>query len=191
MNRKEALELVKPHLTEHRYIHTIGVVDTAVDLAERFGADTHKAMLAAVFHDYAKFRPKEEMRSIIERERLGEDLMLYGSELWHAPVGAFLVKSEIGLQDDEILQAIRSHTSGRVGMGVLEKIIFLADYIEPGRQFPGVDEVREVAENDLDEAVKQAIINTVVFLLKRNFPVYPGTLHTYNEMVSPQRRNKS
>lgn len=191
MNRKEALELVKPHLTEHRYIHTIGVVDTAVDLAERFGADTHKAMLAAVFHDYAKFRPKEEMRSIIERERLGEDLMLYGSELWHAPVGALLVKTEIGLQDDEILQAIRSHTSGRVGMGLLEKIIFLADYIEPGRQFPGVDEVREIAGNDLDEAVKQAIINTVVFLLKRNLPVYPGTLHTYNEMVSPQRRNKS
>ncbi|WLD92152.1 bis(5'-nucleosyl)-tetraphosphatase (symmetrical) YqeK [Alkalihalobacillus sp. AL-G] len=191
MNKEEALEIVKPHLTQHRYEHTIGVVDTAIDLAERFNADTHKAMLAAVFHDYAKFRAKEEMQKIILKEDLGEELLEYGSELWHAPVGAYLVESEVGIKDDEILQAIRSHTSGRIGMQLLEKIIFLADYIEPGRHFPGVEEVRETAEENLDEAVKQAIINTITFLMKRNLPVYPETLHTYNEIASQQRRSKS
>ncbi|WP_257346111.1 bis(5'-nucleosyl)-tetraphosphatase (symmetrical) YqeK [Pseudalkalibacillus decolorationis] len=191
MNKEEALEIVKPHLTEHRYEHTIGVMNTAIDLAERFNGDKDKAMLAAVFHDYAKFRPKDEMESIIIREELGKDLLKYGKELWHAPVGAYLVKSEVGITDEEILQAIRSHTSGRVGMSLLEKIIFLADYIEPSRHFPGVDEVRETSEQNLDEAVRQALMNTVIFLMKQNQLIYPETLYTYNDIANEQRRNNS
>lgn len=186
MRKEEALKIVKEQLTDHRYQHTIGVMDTAVVLAERFGADVEKARMAAIFHDYAKFRPKEEMKSIIMDQKLGEDLLHYGTELWHAPVGAYLVKKEVGINDEDILQPIRTHTSGRVGMNLLEKVIFLADYIEPGRHFPGVEEVREIAENDLDEAVKQSIMNTITFLMRRNQLVYPNTLHTYNDIVSQQ-----
>ncbi|WP_349407898.1 bis(5'-nucleosyl)-tetraphosphatase (symmetrical) YqeK [Pseudalkalibacillus sp. SCS-8] len=189
MNKEEALEIVKAQLTDHRYQHTIGVMDTAVELAERFGADVEKARMAAIFHDYAKFRPKDEMKAVIIEQKLGDELLQYGSELWHAPVGAYLVQKEVGIQDDEILQAIRSHTSGRVQMTTLEKIVFLADYIEPGRHFPGVEEVREIAQDDLDEAVKQSIKNTITFLMKRNQLVYPGTLHTYNDIVSQQGGN--
>lgn len=186
MRQDEALKIVKAQLTDHRYQHTIGVMETAVVLAERFGADVEKARLAAIFHDYAKFRPKEEMKSLILEQNLGEDLLHYGSELWHAPVGAYLVKKEVGIDDEEILEAIRTHTSGRIDMSLLEKVIFLADYIEPGRHFPGVEEVRETAEKDLDEAVKQAIMNTITFLMRRNQLVYPDTLHTYNDIVSQQ-----
>lgn len=186
MKIEQALKIVKAQLTEHRYQHTIGVMDTAVELAERFGANVEKARLAAIFHDYAKFWPKDEMKSIILDQNLGDDLIHYGTELWHAPVGAFLVQKEAYINDEEILQAIRSHTTGRKGMTVLEKVIFLADYIEPGRHFPGVEEVRELAKENLDDAVKQSIINTITFLMRRNQFVYPGTIHTYNDIVHQQ-----
>lgn len=187
MDRKKALELVKIQLTEHRYKHTIGVMETAIQLARQYGADVKKAELAAIFHDYAKFRPKDEMKQIIIAEKMPADLLAYSSELWHAPVGAFLVAKEAGITDPEILDAIRYHTSGRAGMTPLEKIIYLADYIEPGRQFPGVDEVRELAETDLEQALVRSVQNSLVFLIKQNQPVYPQTLMTYNDLVTKRR----
>jgi predicted HD superfamily hydrolase involved in NAD metabolism len=184
MNREEALACVKEQLTEHRYIHTIGVTDTAVILAGRFGADTKKAEMAAIFHDYAKFRPKEEMKQIIVREKMPAELLDYNAELWHAPVGAYLAEKEAGITDPEILDAIRYHTSGRPGMTLLDKVIYVADYIEPGRHFPGVEEVRRLAETDLNEALIQAMKNTMIFLMKKNQPVFPETFATYNWLVS-------
>jgi len=182
MDRNTALEIVKKHLPERRYIHTLGVTDTAVMLAKRYGADERKAELAGIFHDYAKYRPKEEMESIIRQENMPQDLLLYDSELWHAPVGAYLVKKEVGIQDEEILDAIRYHTTGRPGMTTLEKVVFLADYIEPNRSFPGVDEVRKAAENSLDEAIVLSLQNTIRFLLSKNQLIYPQTVETYNDI---------
>jgi predicted HD superfamily hydrolase involved in NAD metabolism len=183
MNREKALALVKEQITERRYIHTLGVVESAIELAERYGADVKKAELAAIFHDYAKFRPKEEMEQIIIAEKMDPALLEYNMELWHAPVGAYLVNKEAGIQDDEILDAIAYHTSGRVGMSLLDKVVYLADYIEPGRSFPGVDEVRQTAKQNLDHAVIQALRNTVVFLMKRNQAIYPDTFKTYNDLI--------
>jgi predicted HD superfamily hydrolase involved in NAD metabolism len=183
MNREKALALVKEQITERRYIHTLGVVESAIELAERYGADVKKAELAAIFHDYAKFRPKEEMEQIIIAEKMDPALLEYNMELWHAPVGAYLVNKEAGIQDDEILDAIAYHTSGRVGMSLLDKVVYLADYIEPGRSFPGVDEVRQTAKQNLDHAVIQALRNTVVFLMKRNQAIYPETFKTYNDLI--------
>jgi predicted HD superfamily hydrolase involved in NAD metabolism len=187
MDRNEALRVVKEQLTEHRYEHTIGVMETAVVLAKRFHVDQKKAELAAIFHDYAKFRPKEEMRSWIIKEKLPDELLEHNIELWHAPVGALLVEKEVGISDPDILNAIRYHTSGRRGMTTLEKVIYLADYIEPGRKFPGVDEVRELAKQDLDLALIKALQNTIIFLMKKNSPIYPDTFHTYNDLVMQRR----
>jgi predicted HD superfamily hydrolase involved in NAD metabolism len=187
MNREKALNIVKEQLTEHRYQHTLGVMETAIKLAEKYGADEKKAELAAIFHDYAKFRPKEEMKQIIIQQEMDPKLLQFHSELWHAPVGAYLAKTEAGIEDEEVLDAIRYHTSGRPNMTMLEKVIYLADYIEPGRHFPGVDEVREMAERSLDEAMIQALKNTIVFLLKKSQPVFPDTLDTYNHLVNKWR----
>jgi predicted HD superfamily hydrolase involved in NAD metabolism len=184
MERSEALKIVKKQLTDHRYEHTIGVMETAIQLARKYNCDAKKAEIAAIFHDYAKFRPKEEMKEIIISQKMPEDLLLHSSELWHAPVGAYLVKTEVGITDSEILNAITYHTTGRVNMTLLEKIIFLADYIEPGRSFPGVEEVRETAESNLEEALYQALRNTIAFLLRRKQLVYPETIHTYNDIVT-------
>ena len=183
MEREIALELVKKQLTEHRYQHTLGVMETAIWLAEKYGANVKKAELAAIFHDYAKFRPKDEMINIIREQNMPSDLLDYNGELWHAPVGAYLVEKEAGITDREILDAIRYHTSGRTGMTLLDKIIYLADYIEPGRHFPGVEEVRESAKQNLDQALIQADKNTIQFLMKRNQTVYPDSFHTYNHLI--------
>ncbi|USK69281.1 bis(5'-nucleosyl)-tetraphosphatase (symmetrical) YqeK [Peribacillus asahii] len=183
MNRNEALQLVKAQLTEKRYVHTLGVAESAVELAERYGADVKKAELAAIFHDYAKFRPKEEMKQIILEQNITKDLLDYHSELWHAPVGAYLVEQEAGITDQEVLDAIAYHTSGRIGMTLLDKIVYLADYIEPGRSFPGVEEVRKLAEQSLDVAVIQAVRNTINFLMTKKQVIYPATFHTYNDLI--------
>jgi predicted HD superfamily hydrolase involved in NAD metabolism len=92
MDREEALRVVKEQLTDHRYQHTLGVMETAIALAKQYGADEKKAELAAIFHDYAKFRSKDEMRQIILLEEFPQDLLYYHSELWHAPVGACWIK---------------------------------------------------------------------------------------------------
>ncbi|ETI67164.1 bis(5'-nucleosyl)-tetraphosphatase (symmetrical) YqeK [Neobacillus vireti] len=184
MEREEALKIVKEQLTEHRYQHTLGVMETAVLLARQYGADEQKAELAAIFHDYAKFRSKDEMKAIIADQGFPQDLLEFNAELWHAPVGAFLVEKEAGITDREILAAIRYHTSGRIGMSLLEKIIYLADYIEPGRHFPGVDEVRAMAKENLDQALIKAVQNTILFLLKKNQKVFPDTFYTYNDLIN-------
>jgi predicted HD superfamily hydrolase involved in NAD metabolism len=190
MNREKALRLVREQLTEHRYIHTIGVMDTSIELAKKYGVDENKAELAAIFHDYAKFRDKEEMRNIILEQNMPQDLLAHHDELWHAPVGAYLVEKEVGIKDKDVLEAIKCHTSGKINMTSLDKVLYVADYIEPGRDFPGVEEVRESAKASLDIAMIQAMKNTISYLLKRNQPVYPDTFHAYNDMTMKVKGRK-
>lgn len=183
MEREKALQIVKGQLTEHRYQHTLGVMETAIQLAKKYGVNVRQAELAAIFHDYAKFRPKDEMKRIIVEQNMPRELLEYNSELWHAPVGAYLAEKEAGIADQEVLDAIRYHTSGRIGMTLLDKIIYLADYIEPGRVFPGVDFVRGLAAEDLEKALIESMKNTIQFLMKKNQPVYPDTFNAYNSLV--------
>jgi len=183
MDQGKALSIVKEQITEKRYIHTLGVMETAIQLAEKYGADKKKAETSAIFHDYAKFRPLAEMKQIIVEQHFDPRLLQFNPELWHAPVGAYLVKEEVRITDTEILNAIRYHTSGRIGMTLLDKIIYLADYIEPGRKFPGVEDARELAQISLDKALIYSVRNTIQFLLNRNQTVYPDTIDFYNELV--------
>ncbi|WNS81894.1 bis(5'-nucleosyl)-tetraphosphatase (symmetrical) YqeK [Domibacillus sp. DTU_2020_1001157_1_SI_ALB_TIR_016] len=183
MERSRALEIVEKQLTEKRYTHTLGVSEAAVELADRYGADVYKAELAAIFHDYAKFRPKEEMKQILIDEREDERLLAFHHELWHAPAGAVLVRREAGIEDEDILSAIRWHTTGKPGMTLLEKIIYLADYIEPGRAFPGVEEVRAIAKQSLNAAVLAAVKNSILFLMSKKQPVFPVTMDMYNDLI--------
>jgi len=183
MKREQALAIVKKQLTEHRYVHTIGVMETAIALAKEHGVDAKKAELAAIFHDYAKFRPKEEMQKIIIEQKMDPTLLNFHSELWHAPVGAYLVEKEAGISDQEILDAIKYHTSGKAKMKMLEKIIYLADYIEPNRAFPGVEEVRELTKVDFHQGFIKSVKNTMGFLIQNNRPVFPLTFEMYNSIV--------
>lgn len=183
MNREEALAKVKPYLTMERYQHTIGVTDTAIHLAERYNGDIEKAMLASVFHDYCKYRNLDEMKMIIEDAKLPRDLLDHHSELWHGPVASIMIEEEIGITDPEIKSAIYWHTTGHSQMSLLEKIVYLADYIEPNRLTPRVDDVRKIAEIDIDQAILMVVKSTIVYLVENQKKVYPDTLNLFNDLI--------
>jgi len=183
MNKDKAIQEVEKQLSTKRFEHTLRVADSAVQLANRFGVSAEKAELAAVYHDYAKLRSHEEMRRIILESQLPNDLVQYHPELWHAPVGAILVNQEQHVKDRDVLRAIRNHTTGRAHMNKLEMVVLLADYIEPGRSFPGLDEVREVANKDLIRACWMSIRNSIQFLMEKESCIYPDTFHAYNDLI--------
>ncbi|SDC80718.1 putative HD superfamily hydrolase of NAD metabolism [Melghirimyces thermohalophilus] len=191
MNRDELAKAVRQELPKNRWEHTLRVVDTALELADRYGADAEKADRAALLHDFCKYWSRERMEAIIRRGGPPQDLLQHNLQLWHAFVGAEVVQEQFGITDSEILDAIRYHTSGRPHMSLLDKVIFLADYIEPGRRFPGISEVRELAREDLDKAVLKSLENTLIFLIQRGHKVYPLTMAARNDMVDRVRRPSS
>lgn len=136
MNLDKLKEATRAQMPDKRWRHTLGVVETAIKLAKRYGGDPAQAELAALLHDYSKAWSTDRMELVIREHKLPATLLDHDKELWHAHVGAWAVMTEHGIADEEVLDAIRYHTSGREGMTKLDKIVCLADYIEPGRDFP-------------------------------------------------------
>lgn len=184
MRKDEAINIVKPALTEARFNHTLRVAETAIDLAERYHVSKEKVELAAIFHDYAKFRPSAEMKAFILANALPNDLLDFHHEVWHGPVASVVVEEQFGIQDKEIKDAIRYHTTGRTDMGTLEMVLFLADYIEPGRSLPGIEAVREMASVDLNHACFLVSRNTLNYLISKDVTIYPDSFHAYNYFLT-------
>ncbi|MDA9472401.1 bis(5'-nucleosyl)-tetraphosphatase (symmetrical) YqeK [Enterococcus sp. 5H] len=185
--REELMQEVQMHMSERRFQHVLGVEEMAVALAAKYGASEEKASIAALTHDYAKERPDEEFELIIQRDGYDLDLLNYGNAIWHGLIGASMVQRELGIDDEEILEAIRLHTTGAKKMSLLDKIIYVADYIEPGRNFPGVKEARELALIDLDEAVAYETKHTLQHLIEQEQQIYPKTIETYNYWVAGKK----
>lgn len=183
MRKDEAITIVKPHLKVERFEHTLRVAETAVDLAKKYNESQEKVELAAIFHDYAKYKPLEEMEQVIIESELPNDLLEYHHELWHGPVAAVLINRDYGIDDHDIQSAIHYHTTGKEKMSKLDMIMFVADYMEPGRSFPGVDEVRETSGENLTLAAWMALRNTIQFLTSKQVTVYPGTFFAYNDLT--------
>ena len=175
-------------MSQKRFEHVLGVEKTAVALAEKYGASPVKASIAALTHDYAKERSDEEFQLVIRRDGFDLDLLNWNNAIWHGLVGADFVQRELEIDDEEILQAIRLHTTGAAKMSLLDKIIYVADYIEPGRTFPGVVEAREIAMIDLDAAVAYETKHTLLHLIETEAVIYPKTIETYNFWVAKYRR---
>lgn len=188
MDRETLLARVRAQMHDKRYQHTLGVAETARQLAIRFGADPEKAELAGFLHDYCKCWPIDKMHDILVRHDLPQELLQGEKELWHAFAGAIVIQTEIGVTDPEILQAVRYHTTGRVGMTLLEKVVCVADYIEPNRQYPGVEQIRDLAQKDLDTALSVALGGTIQFLIEKQKTVFPLTLMAYNDLISRRGR---
>ncbi|WP_353626547.1 bis(5'-nucleosyl)-tetraphosphatase (symmetrical) YqeK [Bacillus sp. JCM 19041] len=180
MTPEEALQIVRTHLTESRYMHTLGVRETAIALAKKYQANVQKAELAAIFHDICKYHDNKEMEKTVTTILNESDWAQYGKELLHAPCGAFFIQQNLGIEDEEILQAVKSHTTGRANMSLLEKVIFVADYIEPNRKFPGVETARDLASRNLDEACQFSLKQTMLYLLSKELPIHPETMSAYN-----------
>lgn len=183
-SRENLMQKIQMRMSEQRFKHVLGVEETAVALAKKYGASPEKASIAALTHDYAKERPDEEFKMVIVRDGFDPELLNYNNAIWHGLVGASFVGRELGITDAEILHAIRVHTTGAAKMSLLDKIIYVADYIEPGRDFPGVQDARAIAWADLDEAVAFETKHTLAHLLAQEQQIYPKTIETYNYWVA-------
>ena len=190
MNRDELLEHVRAQMPDRRWLHTVGVMETSVQLANRFGADPVKADLAALLHDVAKFWPIERQRRVAKEAKLPALLFEYDPQLLHAPVGAYYAERECAMSDAEVLDAIRYHTSGRAGMTLLEKVVCLADYMEPGRDFPGVHEIRQLAESNINQALIAGFDSTLTLLIAKGKRIFPLTVEARNALIREMADNR-
>ncbi len=171
-------------LSDYRRIHSLNVSEEAVRLAGKYGADVEKARLAGLLHDVTKETDGDKQLQIIEKGGIMLSRLERNSpKLWHAISGACYVRDVIGIDDADIFNAIRFHTTARGGMSVLEKVIFLADFTSPERDYPDIDVIREKAEISLEEGMLYGIRFTVSRLIDRGNTVSPDALDAYNEIL--------
>lgn len=182
---KELLKIrLRQEVDEERYLHSLGVAEVAKNLAIKYGENPDRAEIAGILHDYTKQWTKERLAGYIkDNAELTKDLFLYGVRLWHGPVASIKIQEEFKIVDQGIIDSIRYHTSGRERMSLLEKIICLADYIEPMRRFEGVDYLRLLAYEDINQALLNALDGTIIQLIRDGRIVYPLTLKARNYLV--------
>lgn len=173
---------MKKTLEPKRYEHTLGVAYTAANLASIYGYDEKKALTAGLLHDSAKCLSHQKRVSVCNKNNIDiSDVEKQNPVLLHAKVGAFWAKEKYGIHDTEILNAILYHTTGRPNMSLLEKIIYVADFIEPHRKkLPCLSEIRKIAFADLDMAIYMILDNSLKYLAKGSSKIDPKTEETYN-----------
>ncbi|AOY76870.1 bis(5'-nucleosyl)-tetraphosphatase (symmetrical) YqeK [Clostridium formicaceticum] len=186
---EEIKKALKDTINHRRYIHTMGVVKASIDLAEKYGEDSLHATIAALLHDYAKDYTRDQLLDYVAKHHLTIDpIMFEAHELLHGKVAASIAQNKFHIDHQNILKAIENHTTGGENMSKLEKIIYLADFIEEGRNYPGVDQLRKTAKEDLDKAVLQALNNTIIYVLSIEKLLHPNTLFARNEMLKKLKK---
>lgn len=179
--RLQLIQAVQKELTYSRFVHTLGVAATAAALAERYGADMEKADTAGILHDCAKYKSTDEMEHMLRSEGYSISPLEKGNgALLHAKAGSVMAKKQFGIEDEEILGAIAWHTTGKPDMTLLEKILYVADYIEPGRnQAPNLEKIRVVSFENLDRALCMILKDTLDYLDKSGAQIDGMTKKTY------------
>ena len=184
MIKSEYLSLIQERMGQRRYIHSINVAESAVELARHYGADEGKAEIAGILHDCCKEIPREEMLQIMTQGGIILDAVEKGtSKLWHPIAGSVYSRDILGIDDADILNAIRYHTTGRAGMSLLEKIIFVADFISAERDYDGVDIMRNKAFECLEDAMLVGLQFTITDLAKRKKTIHSNALDCYNDVI--------
>lgn len=182
INKYDLAKTLEQELGYKRFIHTLSVAGTAASLAMCYGADMEKAELAGYLHDCAKCLDVRKMQRLCEKAGLEITPFEKNSgSLLHSKAGSVLAAEKYGVTDPDMLNAIRYHTTGRPGMSILEKIIFVADYIEPGRfTAKNLPVIRKMAFSDIDEALLKILYDTLIYLNSTGNPVDPMTQKTYD-----------
>lgn len=184
---KKIIDKLKGKFNGKRFKHIMGVVEVSEKLAIMEGVLPEKARLAALLHDYAKDLNYEELLEVIEKSDWSiDEEEVEIPELLHAPAAAFLAREDFGITDQEILEAIRYHTIGNPGMCLLAEIIYVADYIEPHRDFPGVESVREQSRRGLGPAIITICNNIIKYNIDRGRLIHPNTLALRNTYLRRQ-----
>lgn len=184
MSIEEYRSLIRTRMGEKRYIHSLNVAKAAVKLAQRYNADVNKAETAGILHDCCKEIPKEEMLQIINSGGIILDTVeKNSSKLWHSIAGSVYVRDTLNINDEDIINSIKYHTTGRAGMSLLEKIIFVADFISDERNYNGVDIMREKAFNCLEDSMLFGLKFTITDLANRNLTIHSNAINCYNDII--------
>ena len=181
---KQYIELLRERLDDHRFNHSLNVAKSAVELADRFGADKDKAYIAGLLHDITKNDSREKQLQLINENCI---ILTHTEQnnpkLWHAISGMCYLRSVLNIDDDEILGAVRFHTTGKAGMTLLEKVIYIADYISEERDYPDVDVMRELSRESLEKASLYALKYSLRTLSQEQRPIHEDSVAYYNELV--------
>ncbi len=180
---EEAKRIAKKTLSEKRYNHTLNVKKLAVKLAKIYGVDEDKAAMAALLHDIVKEKPKDKLLQICSKNDIILDSIVKRPyKIWHSVVAAVYVKENFGVEDEEILNAIACHTTGRKNMSDLDKIIYLADMASDDRTYPEAEILRNMMEKDLNKATARALGMSISFLKREGKAVDGETIEAYAEI---------
>lgn len=192
MTEKEMLEKLQTTQKERRFKHTMGVISEAERLAPVFGVEPQKARVTALLHDCAKNLDEkygEEFSSICAKYGVTLDECAKSeTALVHAYLGAAVAWKDYGIDDNEILEAIYYHTTGRANMTPLEKLIYIADMTEPGRTIEQADEIRRLVEIDIDEALIYAIGCSIKHVIRKGTLIHPDSVHALNYLIEHRRK---
>lgn len=181
---EKIITLIRSKLSADRFNHSLNVADSAKELALSYGADVDKAYTAGLLHDVMKNASEEEQLGVLSEA--GIELMPVEREnkkLWHAIAGAAYVKFVMGIDDRDIIRAVRYHTTGRSGMSLLERIVYLADYISADRNYNGVEDMRRLCKSDSDEAILYALMFGIPDLVSKGRVIHPDSIDLYNEVI--------
>lgn len=185
MNYKEIEKVLKEMLPERRLEHSLNVSKCAVKLSEVYKCDKEKAEIAGIVHDCAKYFTDEQIEDCVRKFNIELDpLELNNIALSHSVIGSYVAKEVFNIDDEEIINAIKYHTTGRENMSLLEKIIYMADLIEEGRNFPRVEELRELTfSGKLEEALILSFNNTIKYVIDNNQLIHPRTVSARNYIL--------
>lgn len=187
-SEEEIEDYLKKNLKEKRFLHSLRVKDMAIKMAKFYNIDIEKTKMAALIHDCAKNKKNEELINIVKKYGYDIDKECEKNiQLLHGLVGTIIAKNLMGIKDQDILNAIRYHTTGRENMTMLEKIIYLSDYIEPGRKYPGVEKVRELAFQDIDKALINSFNITIKYVIEKDQVLHLDTIKGRNFLLKNSR----
>lgn len=172
---------LKKRLKKDRYEHSLGVMSTMCELAEIYGADYEKSKLAGLVHDITKNNTVEEQLELIKKYNIpaDEDILSH-KKLLHAVTAPYVLKNEFGITDEEVLSAVRYHTTAKPEMNLLEKLLYVADYIDPTRDYEDVEFYRNLAREDIDKCTFLCLAYTVEELSKNKQFIYKDTFEAYS-----------
>lgn len=181
---EEYKDLLKLRLTDKRYYHSLCVADEAKRLALKYGADPEKAYLSGLLHDITKNAKKEEHFEIFKNFNITlSEIELNAEKLWHAVSGAAYVKNILKINDNNIIDAIRYHTTAKENMSLLDVILYLADFTSADRDYEDVDVIRKLTDESLESGLKYALSYSIKDLIDQSKAIHPDTVRAYNEVV--------
>lgn len=181
-NIKEYKELLEKRLNKGRYYHSLCVADEAKRLAEKYGGNEEKCYLAGLLHDITKNASYEEHLSIFKDNNITlSQIEMSAEKLWHAVSGALYIKNNLNINDTEILDAVRYHTTAKADMSLTAKILYLADFTSKDRNYPDVNIIRNLVDKSLDEAFIYALKYSIIDLTERSKAIHPDTVAAFNE----------